>query len=54
MEIPTYGKREEGSDDGRTWLAIRKQAGFQIDPDTAEVEWTYTQTLDPYGVEPDL
>jgi len=34
------------------WLAIRKQAGLQIDPETAEVEWTYALTLDPYGVEP--
>jgi len=32
------------------WLAIRKEAGKQIDPETAEVEWTYAQTLDPYGV----
>jgi hypothetical protein len=36
------------------WLAIRKEAGLQIDPATAEVEWTYEQTLDPYGINPDL
>jgi hypothetical protein len=36
------------------WLAIRKEAGKQIDPETAEVEWTYAQTLDPYGVDPEL
>jgi hypothetical protein len=36
------------------WLAIRKQAGLQIDPETAEVEWWYAHTLDPYGVDPDL
>lgn len=36
------------------WLAIRKQAGLKIDPETAEVEWTYAQTLDPYGVYPEL
>jgi hypothetical protein len=36
------------------WLAIRKEAGHHIDPETAEVEWTYVQTLDPYGVDPDL
>jgi hypothetical protein len=29
--------------------ALRKAVGLQIDPDTAEVEWTYAQTLDPYG-----
>jgi hypothetical protein len=36
------------------WLAIRKEAGRQIDPETAEVDWWYAQTLDPYGVDPDL
>ena len=32
------------------WLAVRKAAGTKIDPNTAEVEWAYRQTLDPYGV----
>jgi hypothetical protein len=36
------------------WLAIPKQAALKIDPETAEVDWTYAQTLDPYGVDPDL
>jgi len=36
------------------WLAIRKEAGLQIDPVTAEVEWIYALTLDPYGIYPDL
>ena len=36
------------------WLATRKEAGLHIDPETAEVDWTYAQTLDPYGVDPDL
>jgi len=35
------------------WLAIRKEAGLKIDPETAEVDWIYAQTLDPYGVYPD-
>jgi hypothetical protein len=34
------------------WLAIRKEEGLKIDPDTAEVNWHYAQTLDPYGVDP--
>jgi hypothetical protein len=34
--------------------ASRKEAGLKIDPETAEVEWTYAQTLDPYGVYPEL
>ena len=29
------------------WLAIRKEAGLKINPETAEVDWTYAQTLDP-------
>ena len=36
------------------WLAIRKEAGLKIDPETAEVEWIYALTLDPYGVYPEL
>jgi hypothetical protein len=36
------------------WLAIRKEAALQIDPETAEVEWSYEVTCDPYGVYPDL
>lgn len=36
------------------WLLIRKEEGMRIDPDVAEVMWTYAQTLDPYGVDPDL
>jgi len=36
------------------WLAIRKEAGIKIAPETAEVFWKYGQTFDPYGVDPDL
>jgi hypothetical protein len=36
------------------WFAIRKAEALKIDPDTAEVGWEYGQTLDPYGVCPDL
>jgi hypothetical protein len=36
------------------WLAIRKEAGLKINPETAEVDWSYARTLDPYGVYPDL
>ena len=41
-------------DERKAWLAIRKEAGLKIDPETAEVEWIYAQTLDPYGVYPEL
>jgi hypothetical protein len=32
------------------WLAIRKEEGLKIDPETAEVIWLYAEDLDPYGV----
>jgi hypothetical protein len=40
--------------DVEQWLAIRKEAALKIDPETAEVAWWYAQTLDPYGIDPDL
>jgi hypothetical protein len=36
------------------WLAIRKREALAIDPETAEVHWSYGQILDPYGAYPDL
>ena len=39
-----------GSMTKEQWLAVRKEAALQIDPETAEVDWIYAQTLDPYGV----
>ena len=45
---------DENEMDVEQWLAIRKEAGLKIDPETAEVIWNYTQTLNPYGVCPDL
>jgi hypothetical protein len=36
------------------WLEIRKEAGLNIDPETAEVDWWYVDALDPYGVDPEL
>src|SRR5690349_8366735 len=32
------------------WLAVRKDAGLKIDPETAEVFWKYGQVCDPYGL----
>ena len=34
------------------WLAIRKEAALQIDPETAEVMWQYERTGDPYRIYP--
>jgi hypothetical protein len=36
------------------WLGVRKQAGLEIDPATAEVDWEFAQVADPYGIYPDL
>ena len=36
------------------FLAVRKEAAKHIDPETAEVSWSYGQIMDPYGVDPDL
>jgi hypothetical protein len=35
-------------------VARNPEAGLKIDPETAEVMWTYAQTLDPYGVYRDV
>jgi hypothetical protein len=32
------------------WLAIRKAASQNIDPNTAEIYWDWAEVLDPYGV----
>jgi hypothetical protein len=34
----------------RVFRNLMKIAGQQIDPATAEVQWDWAQTLDPYGV----
>jgi hypothetical protein len=47
----TNEQRKMTAEEVEKWLAIRKEAGLHIDPETADVEWTYAYTLDPYGVE---
>jgi len=32
------------------WLQIRKEEGLRIDPESAEVTWSYAPVLDPYRV----
>jgi hypothetical protein len=46
--------RVQSENSVQEWLAIRKKAGQELDPQTAEVTWGYIQILDPYGVDPDL
>jgi hypothetical protein len=36
------------------WLAIRKEEGLRINPDTAEVYWEMRMPADPYEVHTDL
>ena len=36
------------------WLAIRKNAGRKIDPETCELMWDHGCTSDPYGIDPEL
>ena len=45
---------EQPTDTLEVWLAIRKEAGLNIDPETAEVMWDYCYTIDPYNVYSDL
>ena len=49
-DIPVKKKTASEKAEDEQWLAIRREAGLKIDPETAEVDWTYGQTLDPYGV----
>lgn len=49
-DVPVKKRTAREKAEIEEWLAIRKEAGLKIDPETAEVTWWYGQTLDPYGV----
>jgi hypothetical protein len=49
-EVPVKKKTDGERAEIEKWLSIRKEAALKIDPETAEVDWCYAQTLDPYGV----
>ena len=49
-DIPVKKKTSSEKAEIERWRAIRKEAALKIDPETAEVDWHYAQTLDPYGV----
>src|SRR5215469_4737771 len=36
------------------WLAIRKEEGLKIDPETAKVTWSWGEVMDPYGLDPEM
>ena len=38
----------------KQWLAKRKEAGLKINPETAEVMWSYEWVFDPYRVYPEM
>ena len=35
----------------KKYSRLRNEEAMRIDPETAEVDWGYAQTLDPYGVD---
>jgi hypothetical protein len=42
------------SDEYRSFIEAKREAGKQIDPRTAEFLWTYALTMDSYGVIEDM
>jgi hypothetical protein len=55
MDVPQTGEDVPTVEVTMEYLdALRKAVGVHIDAETAEVHWTYGQTLDPYGDDPDL
>jgi hypothetical protein len=40
----------ELSEETKQWLAIRKEAGLKIDPETCEIFRCWAYDVDPYGV----
>jgi hypothetical protein len=49
-EVPVKKRTPIEKSERDQWLAIRREEALRIDPETAEVDWSYEQTLDPYGV----
>jgi hypothetical protein len=51
IEVIPSRKSERSRMATKQWCALRKEEALRIDPERAEVYWTYGQTFDPYGVE---
>jgi hypothetical protein len=49
-DIPVKKRTAREKAEIEQWLAIRKEAGLKIDPETAEVDWDYGLDCDPYRV----
>lgn len=45
-----YGVSDEKAVEIREWLEIRRLEGLKIDPETAEIDFRWTDGGDPYGV----
>ena len=48
-DVPVKKKTAAEKAEIENWLSILKEEALKIDPETAEVDWSYAQTLDPYG-----
>jgi hypothetical protein len=46
-DVPVQKRTPREEAEIEQWL---KEEGLKIDPETAEVDWWYVQTVDPYGV----
>jgi hypothetical protein len=44
-DVPVKKKTAADKAEIERWLAIRKEEALKIDPETAEVDWSYAQTL---------
>jgi hypothetical protein len=53
-EFISRGFQSADQRERKKWLALRKEAGRQIEPETAEVTWIYACTEDPYCINPEL
>ena len=53
-ESVSRGFQSADQTERKKWLALRKEAGPQIDPETAEVMWIFAWSEDPYCIHPEL
>jgi hypothetical protein len=48
------GTRRMTDQEFEEFRSTRREAGKDIDPANVEVKWIYAQTVDPYGLDPEL
>jgi hypothetical protein len=49
-DVPVKKKTAEERAELEQWLAVRREESLRIDPETAEVDWNYALTFDPYCI----